>query len=210
LDVHPPEEPIRSWKDFLVHLATITIGLLIALALEAAVESIHYRTLVREARENLRHEMAENQKLYDKNALELQRSRERLQHDIAQLRELRSGRKLAHPDLHFSWSWDSYADAAWKSARDTGATSHMDLQAVEDYDGLYSQQSFVNEGAIGVFQDQARAAAPLRVVDDPNLLTPGEIESMLVATAQIDVRIETLQSLMKPLEQSFREHLNAP
>jgi hypothetical protein len=34
IEVHPPEEPLHGWRDFLIHLATITIGLLIALSLE--------------------------------------------------------------------------------------------------------------------------------------------------------------------------------
>jgi hypothetical protein len=38
LDVHSPHEPIIGWKDFLLHLFTITIGLLIALSLEGTVE----------------------------------------------------------------------------------------------------------------------------------------------------------------------------
>jgi hypothetical protein len=38
LDVHPPHEPAHSWRDILIHLATITIGLFIALSLEGRVE----------------------------------------------------------------------------------------------------------------------------------------------------------------------------
>jgi hypothetical protein len=34
LDVHPPHEKMHGFKDFLLHLLTITIGLLIALGLE--------------------------------------------------------------------------------------------------------------------------------------------------------------------------------
>jgi hypothetical protein len=52
VDVHLPGS-IRTWKDFLLHLLTITIGLFIALTLEAAVESMHHRHLVREARVSL-------------------------------------------------------------------------------------------------------------------------------------------------------------
>jgi hypothetical protein len=43
MDVHPPHLPIHTWKDFLLHLLTITIGLFIALTLEASIESIHHR-----------------------------------------------------------------------------------------------------------------------------------------------------------------------
>jgi hypothetical protein len=41
LDVHPPHEPVHGWRDFFVHPATITIGLLIALSLEGCVEWRH-------------------------------------------------------------------------------------------------------------------------------------------------------------------------
>ena len=48
LEVHPPSEPVHGWRDFLIHLATITIGLLIALSLEGCVEFWHHRSLVHE------------------------------------------------------------------------------------------------------------------------------------------------------------------
>src|SRR5260370_32997743 len=41
LDVHAPHQTVHSWKDFWVHLATISIGLLIAIGLEQSVEAIH-------------------------------------------------------------------------------------------------------------------------------------------------------------------------
>ncbi len=43
LDVHPPHESVHTWRDFFVHIATICIGLLIAIALEQAVEAMHHR-----------------------------------------------------------------------------------------------------------------------------------------------------------------------
>jgi len=38
LDVHPPHEAIHTWKGFFIHIATIVIGLLIAIGLEQTVE----------------------------------------------------------------------------------------------------------------------------------------------------------------------------
>jgi hypothetical protein len=43
LDVHPPHRPTHTWRDFFVHIATISVGLLIAVALEQSVEAIHHR-----------------------------------------------------------------------------------------------------------------------------------------------------------------------
>lgn len=42
LEPHAPHEPIRNWRGFLVHVATITIGLLIAIVLEQSVEYLHH------------------------------------------------------------------------------------------------------------------------------------------------------------------------
>jgi hypothetical protein len=41
LDVHPPHNPTHTWRDFFIHIATICIGLLIAIALEQSVETVH-------------------------------------------------------------------------------------------------------------------------------------------------------------------------
>ncbi len=41
LDVHPPHSPTHTWKDFFIHIATIVVGLLIAVGLEQTVEAIH-------------------------------------------------------------------------------------------------------------------------------------------------------------------------
>ena len=64
MDIHPPH-PIHTWKDFGVQLVTITAGILIALSLEGVRESLHDRALVREARENIRREITDNQREVD-------------------------------------------------------------------------------------------------------------------------------------------------
>ena len=33
LDIHPPHTPTHTWKDFFIHIATIGLGLLIAVGL---------------------------------------------------------------------------------------------------------------------------------------------------------------------------------
>jgi hypothetical protein len=54
LDVHPPHAPTHTWRDFLIHIATIVIGLIIAVGLEQTVELIHHAHQRRELREALR------------------------------------------------------------------------------------------------------------------------------------------------------------
>jgi hypothetical protein len=54
LDVHPPHQAAHTWKDFFIHIATIVVGLIIAVGLEQTVELIHHAHQRRELREALR------------------------------------------------------------------------------------------------------------------------------------------------------------
>jgi hypothetical protein len=56
LDVHPPHAPTHTWRDFFVHIATIVIGLLIAIGLEQTVEYLHHRHERHLLEDNLRAE----------------------------------------------------------------------------------------------------------------------------------------------------------
>lgn len=58
MEIHSPEGPVHGFKDFLVHISIVTVGILIALGLEGVREAIHNRHLVRESRENVSAEMA--------------------------------------------------------------------------------------------------------------------------------------------------------
>ena len=60
IDIHAPHESVHTWRDFLIHIATICVGLLIAIGLEQSVEALHHRHerhlltqgMQREARKN--------------------------------------------------------------------------------------------------------------------------------------------------------------
>jgi hypothetical protein len=56
LDVHPPHHAASTWRDFFIHIATICVGLLIAIAFEQAVEALHHTHQRRELIEDLRSE----------------------------------------------------------------------------------------------------------------------------------------------------------
>ena len=53
MEVHVPEHPIHTWREFFTHIGIVTIGLLIALALEQSVETMHHRHQRMELREAL-------------------------------------------------------------------------------------------------------------------------------------------------------------
>jgi hypothetical protein len=213
LDVHPPHEPIRSWKDFTLHLLTITIGLLIALTLEAAVESMHHRHMVKDARANLRREIVENHKLYAENLGSLQAKLVQLEQNIGQLRELRAGKTPEHFNVQWSFNWNGFVDSAWTSAREIGAIGYMRPEVIEEYSVAYRQQTLVNEAGIGIFMDEAKAAAPLQIAKnpkDPKELLPGDIQAMLLSAAELEGRVKILVLTMKSLDDDYTALLRSP
>jgi hypothetical protein len=53
LDVHPAHHAASTWKEFFIHIATIVLGLIIAVGLEQLVEHIHHRIELADARKAL-------------------------------------------------------------------------------------------------------------------------------------------------------------
>ncbi len=68
LDVHAPYESVHTWRSFIIHIATITMGLLIAVCLEKTVEYFHHRHQAHEGMDMLLREVQANRKNLDFNA----------------------------------------------------------------------------------------------------------------------------------------------
>jgi hypothetical protein len=66
MDVHAPHATIHTWKDFWIHLGTITIGLLIAISLEQSVEALHHLHQRHQLEEDLRAEGERNVEIIQK------------------------------------------------------------------------------------------------------------------------------------------------
>src|SRR5580698_9093934 len=66
MDVHPPHGGIHTWRDFWIHLGTITIGLLIAISLEQSVEGLHHLHQRHQLEQDLRAEGERNIEIVQK------------------------------------------------------------------------------------------------------------------------------------------------
>jgi hypothetical protein len=180
VDVHPPHHAPRTWLEFFLQLVTITIGLFIALTLQAGVESLHHRHLVREARENLRREMQINRAHYAENLENVEKNHRQLTRNIDLLRDLRSGKAIEKGALAWNWDWNGYIDASWKTARDTGAVSYMGFDLIDAYAQIYLQQDYVNAQAFAILDQEPQSAAFLQIAKDPSALSPSDVQSMLI------------------------------
>src|SRR4029077_19740277 len=101
LDVHAPHDRMHGFRDFLLHLLTITIGLLIALSLEGCVEWRHHRELVREAEDGLHGEIARNEQAVASLKSQIAEQQKELDADLDVLAKMRADPKEAHGTTGF-------------------------------------------------------------------------------------------------------------
>lgn len=207
LDVHPPHEAIRGPRDFLLHIATITIGLLIALGLEAGVEAIHHRHIVTEARENIRRELENNQKAVPGNLREIEADRKRMLADMTALRALRRDPNAKNLSITLAWSWSPPSDSSWRTARDTRALALMNANTVRHYAELYGKQQLVNDAADVLTHNQTRALVPMSVEENFKDASPSQIDEALHHCAEIVVQLQLLDQLITNLDGSYKDAL---
>ncbi len=207
MDVHPPHEPIHSWRDFLLHLLTITIGLLIALGLEAAVENLHHRNIVREAREKIRHELEQNQQAVASDLKGIDTNKHNLQNDMERLRAIRKNPAAEKGSrLTYEFDWSSFNESAWFSARDSGALTYMPTDEVQRYADVYNQQEVATNEAVSIFSAEVQIAAPFMMEgDDP--LSRDEVQGMMHDTAVTYSRLYALRQIVEQLGQIYADAL---
>jgi|HubBroStandDraft_1064217.scaffolds.fasta_scaffold00350_17 hypothetical protein len=66
VDVHPFHGAARTWTDFFIHIATISVGLLIAIGLEQTVELFHHRQQRQQLEADLRAEGLRNRAIVER------------------------------------------------------------------------------------------------------------------------------------------------
>jgi hypothetical protein len=211
LEVHPPNEPVHGWRDFFIHLATITIGLLIALSLEGGVEFWQHRHLVHEAETSMQIEIEANARQL-KGALEdVRKEQQFLKDDIAVMKKIITRPKVPNrEDMTVDFRIRTFADVSWKTAQSTGALSYMPYQRAQEYSNIYSAQSDIRDAEQQAVRDTVLSIAPFlnSKKGDPN---PGGEEAVKIVD-----RLEVLQgqlifldSLIHELDGEYKKFLAA-
>jgi hypothetical protein len=211
LDVHPPHEPLYTWRDFFVHLATITIGLLIALSLEGCVEWQHHRTLVREAEESLQREIRSNATNLPGVLEDLHNQQNALSQDIVVLKKIIANPKEVNRDeMSIAFHITGFETVSWKTAQSTGALSYMPYDLAQQYSDIYSMQELVSEAEKQAARDAIVSVGPFLGMKqgDPN---PGAEEAVLIRQhIQVQAgQLFLLDSLIHGLDANYKKFLQA-
>ena len=139
MEIHAPDHPITGWKDTVKHLAIITAGVLIALALEGVVAWADHRLLVREAKANLVAEIRNNKKELDNTFAAIDKELKQLYHadDVAQL----AAKGTMPKEISFNSNAAELKNAAVTTGQITGAFGYMAYSDVRRYADVYDLQA---------------------------------------------------------------------
>jgi hypothetical protein len=209
LDVHSPHEPILNWKDFTVHLLTITIGLLIALSLEGMVEWFHHRHLVHEAEASLHAEIAANASDLKSGLDQLHAQQKDLSHDVDVLKQIMAKGKVP-PGDHMSIGFHilTFKNLGWKTAEATGAAAYMPYDRAQEYAAIYTTQDELADTEKQAARDAILSLAPFvgSSDSDPDL-TPAQAEAIKDKIQILVGQTYLVDSLMQSLDKDYKKFL---
>jgi hypothetical protein len=207
LDVHPPEHTPHSWRDFFIHIATIVIGLLIAIGLEQTVEYVHHRELVRQARANVLAEIRANRDTLAADQRDMVKVRALMLQNIAVLQN-REKDPAAAEQIKFPVFWNGPRSAAYQTARDNGAMALMaysDGQVISD---VYSQQKVTNDDAVlylrQMVSDESATVVHPRIAE----MSDAEVQTLITGCAATVKSIDFLSVLTNGLDANYKDALD--
>jgi hypothetical protein len=189
LDVHPPHGPTHTWKEFFIHLATIVIGLLIAVGLEQTVEYLHHRHQIAETRDALREERDANRVAYATDVSEFRRQNAALINNIAVLRYIQQHPNTPQAQLPGILVWHAirgaYSDSVWRTAQQSNVTALMPQAEVRNYALLYARIGNAAKGFDMIWPAIVQARRYSIFDPDPTRLTPAQIEEEINLTQKL-------------------------
>jgi hypothetical protein len=160
LDVHLPHKAIDGVGEFFLHLFTISIGLLIAVGIEAAVERHQHRELASEARDTMTAEIRKNSGSVAEAIQDIDQEQQKLKRNLAEIRKVQlnpgdpASRSLR---LDISFNTTGLEDTGWRTAQATGALAFMPYADSERFTSIYSTADTFLKNQDHLSEDESRA-----------------------------------------------------
>lgn len=159
MELHAPGGPVRSLKDFFVHIGVVTLGILIALGLEQLVEAHHRSQLARTAVAGFHSELAYNERQVKEMQSQVADLQAKVEKAIAQLSSVAVSGASEPPIVYPGFSFEGVPTAAWDTAVATQALNEMPFDAVTRYAQAYGTLRLFAETesqTLGLWKDLRR------------------------------------------------------
>ncbi len=210
LDIHPPEHGLHGVRDFLLHLFTITIGLLIAISLEQSVEAIHHRHQRREAEETIRQELRENRDTLTTARSVMTGEQKNLVLILDFLQARLQNRSADAKGLNLQFSKGALQDAAWRTANTTGVTTYMDYKEVQAFSVAYKEQAQFEEMEQRTLLEFLKLDSFVVRGFDPKNVTPEDMRAALPvvrdAIAEVGGMLDISRGTLQAYGAAIKDH----
>lgn len=195
MEVHPPRHAINNWRDFVLHMATIVLGLLIAISLEQSVEWLHRSEKRRELQKDLREEMRANDAQLSE---DLKFSSADAEWCLDQAQRIQAA---LHANKLASLTYEEAPlkglrhllpnDSVWQHARESGAAALLPREQAQSYTLLYRIRERLTES----YKDWYEARIARNVITkkfahthdgmpDFSQMTPAQLDDLSTAFAR--------------------------
>lgn len=192
LDVHPPHKEVHSWTDFFIHIATIVVGLLIAVGLEQTVELLDHRHQVSETRKALRMELDQDRRAYADRMSEFHRQTAALLNNIIVLGYIQQHPNARQQDLPGILVWHAvrgdFTTSAWKTAQQSNVMALMPQEEVRRYALTYDRIELVEKSFDTIWSAIVQARLYSMLDSDPTHLSPAQLAQELSYTNDVLVQ----------------------
>jgi hypothetical protein len=163
IDVHAPHKSIGNASEFFLHLFTITIGLLIAVGIEAGVERYEHHELALEARQTMTAEIRHNAGTVDKALDDIDHEQQKTIQNLAYLQKIQiTGKDAGNGNLDLGYTSVDLEDTAWRTAQATGALAFMPYTESERFSDIYSSEQLFIERQGQLSEDESQMLGVIR------------------------------------------------
>lgn len=210
LDVHPPHEPVHGIRDFLLHILTITIGLLIALGLEGLVGGGTIVTWRMRPRRACTARSRRTRAGWTGGIASLLKDQEALKNDLEVLRVIAKTHKPPeHSSLDVHFSIRNFKSVGWRTAQASGALSYMPYATAQQYAEIYQTQVELNTAEQQAARDAIVALGPLMNADESQAdPTGGQAQPLLEKVQIVQGQLFLVEILFKELNQEYGTFLS--
>lgn len=202
MEVHAPHGGVHSFKDALVHIGLITIGVLIALSFEGVSTWREHRALAREARENIASELADNRKELVGEIAGMKKATANVAHALAVVERIQKTKTVTDKDsVDLAFGLAILPSVSRTTAEVTGALALMQYEEVKRFSGVYLQQSEYLRMQSETATQITRAISLASVFAEPATATPREFDDLTsylrLATASLYTQQQFAEQLVK-------------
>jgi hypothetical protein len=163
LDVHLPQAT-HTWKDFWIHLGTISVGLLIAIGLEQGVEKLHHLEQGRQLGADLQQEALLNRDRIAFNEAAVDGEMAwllRLRRDVIALRDGATKQSFAYPERPQIYPTNPNRSSArlplvtvWTTAKESNLIQLLPQESARHYAFLYQEADLATDALLGLQDDK--------------------------------------------------------